>query len=436
MDQAVRATVQQFLNKVQDPAARAQLADLIRLALASLDGLLSLDDSVYSYFSDTSAQGEGGAVDPEEPTFREALLRDIRAKTFAGMRRFAKLLQTSKLLALGEEPPTGNLPSLAPGPVAGDDWDFDIAPPVSSPKPPPRQALPTLNEVDIEKAFGFVTMDEEVGANRVAEYAEEAATLAHVLCKEFRHAEERIDEAFSRKQLDVVLRELDTSRESLTEGVFALLLMTFRHFLGDEGKLDRSVLLPGYKNSLERSITIRAGIADLRRIVTAENDWIIQDSSLARKVHYESITNLAEQLKNFTESEAFRFMRAPDRIELQGFLSTISMGSYREASQACEGLSRYLESMSAINQREVLQQHDQEVMHDIDTSLEAARSILTVSPSGTRNMVRQALNQATRLYGRNTAFDDQITEWLDTPGLLETPEGIEAVINRLHEMVH
>jgi hypothetical protein len=145
---------------------------------------------------------------------------------------------------------------------------------------------------------------------------------------------------------------------------------------------------------------------------------------------------LAEQLKKFTEGEAFRFMRAPDRIELQGFLCTISMGSYREASQACEGLSRYLESMSAINQREVLQQHDQEVLRDIDTSLEAARSILTVSPSGTRNMVRQALNQATRLYGRNTTFDDQVTAWLDDPQVLDTPEGLELVINRLHEMVH
>jgi hypothetical protein len=437
MDQAVRATVQQLLKKVPDAATRAQLADLIRLSLGALDGLLSLDDSVYTYFSDTTLQGELPSVDPEEPSFREALLRDIRGKTFSGMRKFSKLLGTSKLLRLDEEASSSN--SVRPPESSidlGDDWDFDIGPSIPPPKSLQRLALPTLNELDIEKAFGFVTREDEGGADRLAEYREAASTTAHVLCKEFRDAEARIDAAFERNQHDVVLRELDTSRESLTEGVFALLLLTFRHFLGDEGRLERSVLLPGYKNSLERSLTIRRGLVDLRRIVTAENDWVIQDSSLARKVHYESITNLAEQLKVFTDSEAFRFMRAPDRIEMKRFLSTISMGSYREASQACEGLSRYLESLSVINQREVLQQHDQDVILDIDTSLDAARSILTVSPSGSRAMVRQALTQAERLYGRNTAFDDRVSGWMDDLSVLDTSEGLESVINTLHELLH
>jgi hypothetical protein len=424
MDPSVRVIVQQFLNKLPDPIVRAQLADIIRLSIVALEGLMSLDDSVYNYFADVSAWGEKAEINESE---REALLRRIHDGTFGGMNRLVQTLQASKLLQLSEVPAHGD--SAPPDSRGFDDWDFEVQAPTKSARP----RLPTLNEIDIERAFGFVTGDEHVAA-RLEEYQTEAKSVALVLCKDFRSAESRITGAFARRQLDLVLRELDTTRESLSEGVFAMLLMTFHHFWGDEGKIDRSVLLPGYKNELEKALTIRRGLADLRRVVTAENDWIIQDEKLARKVHYESITTLAEQLKAFDDSEAFRFMRAPDRLELSRFLNTITMGSYREAVQACEGLSRYLESLSIINQREVLQQHDQEVLRDIDGSLDAARSIITVSLSGTKAMVKQALHQASRIYGRNGMLDEQIASWDADPGLFETAEGLESVIEQMHEL--
>jgi hypothetical protein len=406
----------------------------MRVALGSLDGLLSLDESVYSYFHDRLMQADG--VEEAERKQREAVLRGIRNRTFSGMQRLVWLLRSSKLFE-GADEVSGLTPQSELVPEQQDDWDFDIAPAAPPPsQTAPRPRLPTLSEVDIEKAFGFMTREEDDGMARLGEFRRDAGALGAVLCKEFRDTEARIDAAMARKHFDLVLRELDTGRESMTEGVFALLLLTFRHFLGEEDCPERSVLLPGYKNALERALTIRRGLADLRTVVTSENDWVIQDRSLDKKLHYEAITNLAEQLKDFCASEAFRFMRGPDQIELTRFLNTIGMGSYREATQACEGLARYLESMSAINQREVLQEHDKQLLQDIDTSLDAARSIITVSLSGTRTMVRQALTQAARLYGRNSAVDEQVAMLEAEPELLDTPEGLEKLIGRMQEILH
>jgi hypothetical protein len=63
-------------------------------------------------------------------------------------------------------------------------------------------------------------------------------------------------------------------------------------------------------------------------------------------------------------------------------------------------------------------------------------AILTVSVSGARNLMRQALIQADGLYGRNAVFDERVGEWRANESLLETSSGLQQMLEGMHELLH
>ncbi len=431
MDEAGRAAVRRVLNTIPDATAKVLVSDVLRFALISLGDFAVMDESIYSFFADGSVH-LGGKSDDMNAALTEVMLTEVYGRTFRSIRRLTTYLE--RVAQQGATADSALDKNEGAELDFGDAFDLALsaAPSVRSPAP----TLSGLDEFDIDKAFDFVTGTQDAPVDdKVSEFRKEAFALGHVLSKELKAYDERIHAALAKQQFEVVLRELDAGRETLSEGLFALVVTTFEHFLDDAEEIDRGALLPGYKSALQRSIAIRRGLADLRRVVTAENDWVIQDPDVPRAEQRESIGRLADELRAFVKSEACRLMRAPDRLELEGFLRKIEGGPFDGARLSCEGLSKYLESLSVVNQREVLMHHDQDVIREVRQSLEAARSLFEVSATSAMELVREALRRADELYGRNPVLDEQLQQWAAAPPELQTSEQVRQVIALLEEYV-
>lgn len=424
MQDQVREAIGLLVDAIPDPIGQKAATDLIHFALGALGDFTRLDDSIFEH----GFEGLTKTDDPLEAALIDASLQEVFASTFRGTRKVNQLLSSGWFAESLETEKAAD--SIVP-----ESIQFDILPsgpasefPGFGPAPARRGSLSSLSEFDIDEAFArvSVSMGTSDTTAKLDEFRKQASSLGFVLEKETASAEQRIQAALRSTEWDRVLRELDHAREELSEGLFALVTFTFQHFLGDVGAIDRAVLLPGYKTALDQSLLIRRGLSDLRKVVSAENDWVIQDKDVDLDCKVEALARLTEELEDFLHSDVFRAMRSADRVELQRFLQKARSADFEEARLACEGLSRYLESLSQINQREVLIEHDQRVLREIGYLLEAARSVVEVSRSHALTLFRDAITQAEALKGRLTILDEQIAEWNDEgedawrePGRLE-----------------
>lgn len=424
MNEEARRAIRRLRERIADPAQKALVSDLLSMALIALQQFSELDETIYAYFAggDISLTAE----DELSAGLAEAVLAEVHAKTFRAIRKLGAFLRLKRLLGETDPPASGHDEF-----DFGEDFDLSFEDTGMS-KTVPAMDLAAVDEFDIDKAFEMLADDMPDSTSMVQQFRHEVGMLGRVLVQEIDAFDTRINTALDKRQYDLALRELDASRQALGEGLFALVSTTFEVF-GEH--IERADILPAYKGALEQSLLLRSGLADLTNRVAAENDWVIQDATVGDDDVREAIDTVASILEEFGRGELCHAMRAPDRLELEGFVKKLRKPSLAEARLACEGLAKYLESLSIINQREVLVEHDRQIMDDLRESLGAARSLYLVSPGAAAQMVREALDAADKLHGRNPALDEQIATWRENPSALENPETAEAVIAEFESML-
>ncbi len=439
MQDQVRDAIRLLMEAIPDADGKKAASELIHQCLSALADFTRLDDTIFEH----GLEGLSRSEDPLESALIDASLQEVFSSAFRGTRKVNQLLASGVFAE--PDPSDSHADSIVPDSIQFDILnapasEFPIGPAPGSVAPTSKTLRPTLaslSDLDIDQAFERVSVgDSRIdGAAKFSEFRAQASALGFVLGRETASAEQRIQAAFASTEWDRVLRELDHAREELSEGLFALVTSTFQHFLGDVGSIDRAVLLPGYKTALDQSLLIRAGLANLRKVVASENDWVIQDKDVELDERKESLARLAEELDDFVHGDVFRCMRSADRIELQRFLQKARAADFEEARIACEGLSRYLESLSQINQREVLIEHDQKVLKEIGYLLEAARSVVEMSRSHALSLLRDAIAQARMLEGRSGPLDEHVAEWTEEgEEAWRAPGRLEQMIERLTEL--
>ena len=73
-----------------------------------------------------------------------------------------------------------------------------------------------------------------------------------------------------------------------------------------------------------------------------------------------------------------------------------------------EGLVKYVDSLSSVNQREVLVVHDQRTLGEMREAISSARQLLDISARAARDELDRAYQAAQRLRGRHPHTDDLI----------------------------
>jgi hypothetical protein len=199
-----------------------------------------------------------------------------------------------------------------------------------------------------------------------------------------------------------LLFELQTVRQKIRGRIGAMIYDAVSQ-LGD---CKRSEVEPGYAEELASTLVIRSTTADLRRLVHSRIEQI--NGALDEDVEW-SAKQFDKELNSFARTAAWRVLRAQDKrviLEFRHRLTTLiarSGFSRFELFNLLEPFVEFVDAFSAVNQRDLLVQHDLEVVASVGVILEHAMS--SGSPDEQLRVFNEAVGQAQSVYGRNPEFD-------------------------------
>jgi hypothetical protein len=149
----------------------------------------------------------------------------------------------------------------------------------------------------------------------------------------------------------------------------------------------------------------------------------------------DALDGVKAALHAYIGSDVCRAMRAADRWELVQFDHQITDEPMAAARLTSEGLVKYLESLGAINQREVLLKHDQRVLGEVRESLTNARELMEISPRTAHEMLVKACRSALALRGRHPATDQMLVKLATIDLAASSPSQSPALAERLEQLL-
>lgn len=435
MNDSALALIQQLRTIVPDPARRALVCDVLRLSIVAIEQLSVLDETIYE--SLVEEQRQPTRLGPERSELMRAAFCHVHRLTFAPVRELCAYLVAKRLLGNLDkvlrptldsidvdssfdalfESPRKTSPVGCEASVRREQGTTETSLTLSLPSAAATETAkqsetePVLEELD--RVFDAIAGPERDLMKAYSEFVEQIGIVGQQLVRQAERYDRRVGEAIDGGRFELALREIDLSRQSLSEGLFVLVCGLFKAF---GMTVERRQIVPAYQDAVEQSVMLRTGLAQLEEVVASENDWVIQDPTMSRQDVIDGLGRVANELHAFLSGPLKAVLRAPDRLELERFLETLRAAAMPEATLACEGLLKYLESLRIISQREVLVQHDAQVMDEIRECLEAARSLLGLSPTTAVQVLGQGLARGKSLRGRNAAFDEFIDRWAQSEG--------------------
>lgn len=172
------------------------------------------------------------------------------------------------------------------------------------------------------------------------------------------------------------------------------------------GDCKRREVEPGYEETLAATLVVRTMTADLRRLMR------VRIHKVGEAPPGEMLTQaqmMERDLNAFGRTAAWRALRAPDKkgiLEFRGALrQMIANGAPTklEILELLEPFVDFVEAFANINQRQILVEHDQEVLASVGVVLEQAMSCEQFDEK--LAAFKQALDAGQTLYGRSGSFD-------------------------------
>lgn len=242
---------------------------------------------------------------------------------------------------------------------------------------------------------------------RWRELALEMDSIQYALGSEVKEFDRRFSEALHHDRKEQALRDLDDARNSLLDGVFAMITTVYVLFLGH---VDPARMIPGYRDTLGKALAVRRSSTELRREVQ-ELNRSIQDSQSNPMVVDMSYKLLLESLENFIKDDGFAFLRPSDRQEFSDFCENLRVGDASRNRLECEGLDKYLDSLAVVSQRDVLLKHDADLREKIFLELEGAITLTGSHLEGLPEIVNRCFAKAEQLFGLIEELDSLVYQW-------------------------
>jgi hypothetical protein len=368
---------------ISTPKIQQQAGELVDRAIAALEDLRQLDENLYERFLETRKS-------PEGPDAAAARIRKLWDDTFRGL---LSVLDYCKTL-IGE-------PQLEDATEANASFDFgDFGEGSAS-----GNTELDLGALDIGELLGGLDEGKQQDdAERWKPVLEKVSSIEYGLRAQYSEARERREVALSTGEMNQVLGLLDDTTSAASEGVHALIAAVYETFVPD---VSPTSVVPGYLTTLGRALLVRRGLAELATKLGPHND-ILQSTQTAE--HHEALTAVRTTMRQFVSSVVCRAMRAADRWQMVEFERELAEQSLSAARLTSEGLVKYIDSLSTINQREVLVLHDQRTIEEMRDALASARQLADLSPRTARGEMERAFQAAQRLRGRHPATDSMIIQ--------------------------
>jgi len=372
------------------PRIQTHAGELVRLALAALDHLKALDESLYERFVASRST-------PADKSANVQSLRALWAETFRGLlellaacRRIES--EQARKPAPDQEPSGpfdfGDLEGGAP--LAQDNLDLGA-----------NELGDLLEGID---AAVTEASKQEGDTERWAKVIEKMNSIEYGLRSQHNEAHDRMEAALDGNEISQVLGILDDLASSSSEGVHALVTAVYTAFLPD---VNPASVVPGYLTSLGRALLVRRGLAELATTLAPYNDALQNADTLK---HGPALAAVKAVMRTFVGSVVCRAMRAADRWQMVEFERELSEQPISVARLTSEGLVKYLDSLGSINQREVLLVHDQRTIEAMREALANARQLVDISPRTANDELDRAYQAAQRLRGRHPATDQLVIQ--------------------------
>jgi hypothetical protein len=171
----------------------------------------------------------------------------------------------------------------------------------------------------------------------------------------------------------------------------------------------RGEVVPGLDEDIQDAVATRRSVTDVARVMAVHHDRI------AAAVPGELDPRLAALVKDldaFGRSRPYAIMRTPDkrrfvefRAMLRGFPDKLATS---ELIRATGEFAEFAKSLSGINRRNLLVEHDREVLASCAVMLEEVDRLQPKDPGAARARFLDAVGRALELYGRNPSLDSYL----------------------------
>lgn len=370
-------SVRLLLSHIRDPRIAATAGEAVRLAQAALVDLEGLDESLYHRFKDS--EGELG-----EDTGAVLTVRALLNGTFKGLRALLAFCQRMR-------------PQAEESNVEADFGDLEAA-------ATPESDDLSLGLGDIGDLLeGIDEHKQEPEPKRFAAMQHKLSSIEYGLSRQLAEVEGRVRLSLNAREISPAIEAIDDTQGATSQGVFAVLSAVCEAFAPG---IDSASLAPGHLTTLQRALLVRRGLADLARALSAPHEALQkQESPEASNL---GLGGVRHALTKFLEGESFSMMRPADRWQLAHFDRSLREQTLSAARMTSEGLSKYLESLSSINQREVLVLHDRRAATELREARAAAEQLALIEPRLALESTQSALEAAMALYGRSPELDAAI----------------------------
>lgn len=202
-----------------------------------------------------------------------------------------------------------------------------------------------------------------------------------------------------------LLAEVQSSRTRFREHLGTLVFDLVAPFADAE----RSEVVPGHLEEVAGAVSVRAAVADLRRVLEARDAKLREAGAEDVQWH---VQHLETEMDAFGRTAPYRSLRAQDKrrlIEYRHEVRSMAAQPLPSKGDVMELSHRVLElvkSLAVVNQRALLRQHDHEVWARSGVKLEQAEALLEVDRRAAAVVLAEAAEVASGLYGRSEPLDD------------------------------
>lgn len=190
------------------------------------------------------------------------------------------------------------------------------------------------------------------------------------------------------------------------------------------GECKRREVEPGYEAALASTLVVRSTTADLRRLMRAR---IHKVSEAAPQDVVANALQTEKELNAFGRTAAWRALRAQDKKEILEFRQKLQALIEQPGVTKIDVLSilepfvEFVDGFAAVNDREILIDHDQEVQASVGVVLERAMNAFNYPEK--LAAFNEAVGMGQSLYGRSGEFDAFLRKLRKTPLTEQTLPG-------------
>lgn len=202
-----------------------------------------------------------------------------------------------------------------------------------------------------------------------------------------------------------LLAEVQASRTRFREHIGTLVFDLVAPF----ADVERSEVVPGLAEEVSGAVSVRAAVADLRRVLDARAGKLRQASAEDVQWHAQ---HLEQEMDAFGRTAPYRSLRAQDKRRLIEYrhevreMAAQPLPAKADVMEVCQRVLELVKGLAVVSQRALLRRHDHEVWARSGVKLEQAETLLAIDRRAAAVALAEASELAAGLYGRSELLDE------------------------------